>query len=110
MLSYQVSSHTKRTPNSRPDIAYAQLQLANENPYYKVACTTYPMHYYEGMHMIADSYRWLRAYFGKVMDWMLTNKKTDWQPLQPESILHTGKVVTVYFNVPVGPWVLTHQW
>lgn len=105
MLSYQVSSHTKRTPNSSPEIAYAQLQLANENPYFKVACATYPMHYYDGVHMIADSYRWLGAYFGKVMEWMLTNKRTDWQPLQPSSIIRTGKVVTVYFDVPVGPLV-----
>lgn len=106
MLTYQVSSHTKRTPNSTPDIAYAQLECSNENPYIKMACATYPMTYYDGVHMVANSYKWMGAYFGKVMDWMLENKRTDWKPLQPEKVMRTGKVVTVYFHVPVKPLVL----
>ncbi|PAT63915.1 sialate O-acetylesterase [Psychrobacter sp. JB193] len=106
MLTYQVSSHTKRTPNSTPDIAYAQLECANENPYIKMVCATYPMTYYDGVHMVANSYKWMGAYFGKVIDWMLENKRTDWKPLQPEKVMRTGKVVTVIFHVPEGQLVL----
>lgn len=59
----------------------------------------------DGVHMPANSYRWLGSYFGKVMDWMLVNNRVDWKPVQPEKIIRNNRVVTIKFHVPVKPLV-----
>ncbi|MEJ5137706.1 MULTISPECIES: sialate O-acetylesterase [Acinetobacter] len=106
MLTYQTGSHTKRWPTYSPEIPHAQLKAANTNRSIKMACATYVMPYNsDGIHMPPNSYRWLGAYFGKVMDWMLTTGRTDWKPVQPEAIYRNGRVVTIKFHVPVKPLV-----
>lgn len=106
MLTYQTASHTKRWPTYSPEIPYAQLKAANLNRSIKMACATYVMPYNsDGIHMPPNSYRWLGAYFGKVMDWMLTSGRTDWKPVQPEAIYRNGRVITIKFHVPVKPLV-----
>lgn len=106
MLTYQTGSHTKRWPTYSPEIPHAQLKAANLNRSIKMACATYVMPYNsDGIHMPPNSYRWLGAYFGKVMDWMLTTGRTDWKPVQPEAIYRNGRVITVKFHVPVKPLV-----
>lgn len=106
MLTYQTASHTKRWPTFSPEIPHAQLKAANLNRSIKMACAAYVMPYNEdGIHMPPNSYRWLGAYFGKVMDWMLTTGRTDWKPVQPEAIYRNGRVITIKFHVPVKPLV-----
>lgn len=105
MVTYQTSSHTIRTPNHSPDIAYAQLEIANENPFFFLACSTYVFPYNsDGVHMPANSYRWMGCYIGKALHSILNGD--GWKPLQPEYITRNGRVILVDFNVPTPPLVL----
>lgn len=105
MVTYQTSSHTRRTPNSSPDIAHTQLLAANTNPYIFMACPTYVFPYNaDGVHMPGNSYRWMGCYFGRAIHSILTTG--DWKPLQPEAIYRNGRVVTVVMHVPAPPLVL----
>ncbi|WP_447881926.1 sialate O-acetylesterase [Serratia fonticola] len=102
MVTYQTSSHTIRSPNHSPDIAYGQLEIANENPFFFLACSTYLFPYNsDGVHMPANSYRWLGCYIGKALHRILTGK--GWKPLQPEYISRNGRVVLIDFHVPSPP-------
>ena len=105
MVIYQTGSHTRRAPYYSPDIPHVQLLAANTNPYIFMACPTYVFPYNsDGVHMPANSYRWMGCYFGKAIYHILTENA--WKPLQPESVYRNGRVVTVVMHVPVSPLVL----
>ena len=105
MVTYQTGSHTRRAPYYSPDIPQVQLLAANTNPYIFMACPTYVFPYNsDGVHMPANSYRWMGCYFGKAIYHILTENA--WKPLQPESVYRNGRVVTVVMHVPVSPLVL----
>lgn len=105
LVTYQTGSHTRRAPYYSSDIPHAQLAAANTNSSIFLACPTYIFRYNDdGVHMRANSYRWMGCYFGKAIFNILT--KNDWKPLQPEAIYRNGRVVTVVMHVPVAPLVI----
>ena len=105
LLTYQVSSHTRRTPNHERDIALAQLELSEEEKNIFMACPTYVFPYLgDGVHLQSHSSRWLGTYFGKALFNILT--KGNFSPLRPKSLLRTGRVITIKFDVPVPPLAL----
>ena len=105
MVTYQVASHTKRSPNHERDIALAQLELSQDEPLIFMACPTYVFPYIsDGVHLQSHSSRWLGTYFGKALFHILT--EGEFSPLQPSSIVRTGRVITIKFNVQHPPLVL----
>jgi hypothetical protein len=105
MVTYQVASHTRRSPNHERDIALAQLELSQEDPFIFMACPMYMFPYLgDGVHLQSHSSRWVGTYFGKALFHILTEGK--FSPLQPQSIVRTGRVITIKFNVQHPPLVL----
>jgi hypothetical protein len=58
----------------------------------------------DGVHLTAKGYQQLGELYGKIY-YEKVVLGHDWQPLQPKSAEKSGNVITVNFNVPVGPLV-----
>ena len=62
----------------------------------------YQYYYDDGTHVVAHEYDRLGEKYGEVY-YEKVVLGHDWQPLQPKTVSRAGKVITVDFNVPVGP-------
>jgi hypothetical protein len=58
----------------------------------------------DGVHLTAAGYQQLGEQFAKVYYERVVLGR-DWQPLQPAGVQKSGNIITVHFNVPVGPLV-----
>ena len=105
MVTYQTGSHTIRSPGHAPDIPIGQWELQKENPLIFLACATYVFPYNnDGVHMPANSYRWMGCYIGKALASLLSGN--GWRPLEPERVLRNRNVIVVDFHVPKPPMVI----
>ncbi len=101
----QVASHTKRTPGHAPDIGIAQWEMSAASDVL-MACPMYQFNYAtDGIHLPAHSSRWLGCYIGRALYHTITLGEK-WRPLEPTDVWRQGKLINVYFHVPVGPLVL----
>lgn len=105
LVTYQVGSHTRRTPYHEPDIPLAQWELSKEEPLVKMACPTYVFPYStDGVHMTSHSYRWMGSYFGKALFNLMIHGEH--RPLEPEYFTRAGRIITLKLHVPVPPLVI----
>lgn len=105
MISYQISSHKYYGGGtSYPQIAFAQYDVEATNPLYYIACAMYPFTYWAGGHIVAQSTRWLGAYYGLAYKRIVINQE-DWVPLKPIASVRQSNFVEIRFNVPQGPIV-----
>ncbi|WP_437938147.1 dockerin [Sorangium sp. So ce341] len=58
----------------------------------------------DGLHLSAAGYQRLGEKYGQIYHERVVMGR-DWQPLQPASVLRSGRVITVRFHVPVPPLV-----
>ncbi|MFD1256894.1 T9SS type A sorting domain-containing protein [Mucilaginibacter terrae] len=88
-----------------PRVALGQYAAAKNNPgkIYLVA-PKYMLDYSDNLHLTNYSYRRLGEYYGKVIKKVLVDNQA-WLPLSPKSVNISGNIITVQFNVPVGPLV-----
>ncbi|HAU05675.1 MAG TPA: hypothetical protein DCS78_12440 [Pseudoalteromonas shioyasakiensis] len=63
----------------------------------------YQYDFVDSVHLTAKGYRLLGEKQGAVLKAVLSGE--DWKPLYPEDISINGKVITIVFNVPVGPLI-----
>jgi len=106
VITYQVSSHLKNSA-STPTIALAQLDLAVADECRRLVMATpvYHLTYSDGLHLTAESYRWLGAYYGLAYKRVVIDQK-DWYPLTPLSAFRQGFIAYIRFHVPVEPLVI----
>lgn len=107
LFTYQVASHTRRTPNHAPDIGIAQWELSREHADVVLACPMYQFEYRadDGVHLTAHSSRHMGCYFGKAENQTLVDGKK-FRPLEPVASVRQGRVINVDFHVPVAPLVI----
>lgn len=65
----------------------------------------YQFDYREGVHMTAESYRWLGEYYAKAYKRVIL-EGLPWEPVRPRSVVRNANVIDVQFHVPVRPLVL----
>ena len=58
----------------------------------------------DGIHLVTDGYRQLGEKYGQVYFERVVQGHP-WQPLQPTTVVRSGRVITVNFHVPVPPLV-----
>jgi len=105
LLLTQQNSSTN-TLGSRSPSALAQWRAGVDHPG-EIVCVgpKYQYPYYEdGLHLVALGYDLLGEKYGQVY-FERVIEGHDWQPLQPSSVEHSGRLVTVHFHVPVAPLV-----
>lgn len=106
LFTYQVASHTRRTPNHAPDIGIAQWQLSRDHDDVVLVCPMYQFDYVsDGVHLPAHESRRMGCYFGKAIHQTLVLGRK-FRPLEPVSIVRQGAVINVDYFVPVLPLVL----
>jgi hypothetical protein len=104
MFLCQMSSFTKYgSATSR--IPAAQLRAAKARPERVfVVGPKYFMPYTDGVHLTGDGERWLGEYYAKAYRKVLIDGER-WSPVQPESVVREGAVITIRFAVPAPPLV-----
>ena len=65
----------------------------------------YIFEYADGLHLTADSYRWLGEYYAKAYRRVIL-EGLPWEPVRPRSVVRTGAHIDVHFHVPVRPLVI----
>lgn len=98
-----VPMFTDQMSSGAPSIsALGQLAASEENPGRIILVgPKYFLNYSDIYHLDNYSYRLLGEYYGKVVD-LVFNKKQQWKPLSPESIIRNGRVIDVKFYLPIG--------
>jgi hypothetical protein len=104
-VMYQTNSHTKRTPDSSPDIGIAQWEMITDQINFFMASPTYFMPFTDGVHLTANGYRRLGCYIGRALYRILVLGR-HWRPVTPTLVWRQGVIVTVQFRVPVAPLVI----
>lgn len=100
-LTYQVSFGVV----TDPDIALAQLDLAQKNPKFFLTAPTYIFpHASDQVHLTAIGYKWLAAYHGRAYAELAQGYEPQW--LNPLGAVVRGDEVRVRFAVPTLPLVL----
>jgi hypothetical protein len=84
-------------------IGMAQWELTLEEPGCYLATPVYPVVDYGG-HLTSNGYRWMGAYFGKVLGKTLLERQ-DWKPLSPRRLSLDGRTIAIDFHVPEPPLV-----
>lgn len=91
--------------DSASEVPFAQLEAAIENPT-KIICVG-PKYMLptvaDGKHLTAAAYARLGSYHGRAIEQHRSG--TPWKPLYCTGASRTGAVITLTFNVPVGPLV-----
>lgn len=106
LFTYQLSSHTTRSPGYNYNIGLAQAEMGEEDDDVSVVTPMYPFDYQsDGVHLKSASSRKAGAYFGKAQDHFLRTG-TKFEPLRPSSIARAGDTLTIRFAVPVGNLVV----
>lgn len=108
LISYQISSHIyyggQTSATADPYIALAISDVEESNPLCVIATPMYQFSYWAGGHIIAESTRWLGAYYGLAYKRVIINQE-DWKPLKPIASVRQSNFVEIRFNVPEGPIV-----
>jgi hypothetical protein len=105
MFLCQVSSFTQYGQSSSA-IPGLQLAAARTRPdRIFVVGPKYIFAYGDGVHLTAESSRWLGEYYAKVYDRVLVQGER-WLPLSPAEITRDGVDITIVFHVPAPPLVL----
>lgn len=79
-------------------VAKAQLQVANTDPDFILACSIYPLpHHTDDLHLTVDSSYQLGLYYKRALDYTLSRGEK-WQPLQPVNTFRQGLILDVEFN------------
>ncbi|MBT0720462.1 hypothetical protein HGT70_04095 [Rosenbergiella collisarenosi] len=101
-LTYQHSSRVK----INDAVPLALLEVCQQSDYFYFVAPTYPFpHYTDGLHLLAEGYKWIGAYYGRAYKQAVIDKK---KPLSinPISALYRENVIEVFFDVPFKPLVL----
>ncbi|HTR42589.1 MAG TPA: hypothetical protein VMH87_13330 [Pseudomonadales bacterium] len=104
MFLCQYSSWTIENDAATSLVPSAQLYATETYANHFLVCPKYFFTYADGVHLTAQSYRWLGEYYGKVMKKVLVDGQR-WRPLTPDSISINGNNITVTLHVPVPPIV-----
>ena len=97
-ISYQVGSTT-----ANKHVALAQLQASIDSALIHLACPMYQFEYRgDGVHVTADSSKWLGGYYGLVYKRVAVDGLT-WTPTRPQSAVVVGNFVNVKFHLMVKP-------
>jgi hypothetical protein len=98
--------------NDRSPSTQAEWKIGVDHPA-DIVCSgpkyQYP-YFSDGVHLTAEGYQELGEKYGQVyFERVILGK--NWQPLQPVSVEHAGKTITVHFHVPVPPlaWETSFQ-
>ncbi|HEX5399570.1 MAG TPA: dockerin [Verrucomicrobiae bacterium] len=101
MLVSQQHSFGDRSPST-----LAQWKIGVDHPEY-IVCSgpkyQYP-YYQDGVHLTAQGYQELGEKYGEVYFERVVLGK-HWEPLEPTSVEHNGKTITIHFHVPNPPLV-----
>jgi hypothetical protein len=103
MFTCQTSSATyyNKTEGMIPPL---QLQAAEDNPTkIFMVCPKYFLEYADGLHLRGEYQRILGQYYAKALRAVYISGT--WKPLSPLSVDRASNVITIVFNVPVGPIV-----
>jgi hypothetical protein len=102
MLVSQQNSVSNRSAST-----LAQWQIGVDHPD-DVACVG-PKYQYpyssDNVHLVTDGYQLLGEKYGQVYFERVVMGR-DWQPLQPERVTKSGRVISIDFHVPVPPLAL----
>lgn len=79
------------------EIAYAQLEAANEHPLIYLAGPTYHLTFYDGQHFNAAGKKDLGALYGLVRQRVLIDR-VGWEPLRPMRQSVIGGVIDLFFT------------
>jgi hypothetical protein len=101
LFTYQLSSHTIRSPGYNPNVGLALAELGETEDGVSCVLPLYFLPHIDGVHLTAASSRICGAYFGKAIDHYFRTG-TKWEPMRPAAVARTGKVVTVTFSCPAG--------
>lgn len=102
LITYQTTTITPSGPN----IPLAQLAASIEDPLIYMACPLYQFDFSgDGVHLRAESAKWLGAYMGLVYTRVIIDGE-DWSPVRPLSHSRLGSSIYLKFHVPVKPLVL----
>ncbi|MGE5990099.1 sialate O-acetylesterase, partial [Klebsiella michiganensis] len=101
-LTYQHSSRV-RTNDAVP---LAILEACETSDYFYFVAPTYAFpHYTDGLHLLAEGYKWIGAYYGRAYKQAVIDGL---KPLaiRPKGATWHGNKITVQFDVPAPPLVL----
>lgn len=101
-LTYQHSSRVK----TNDAVPLAILEACDTSDYFYFVAPTYAFpHYTDGLHLLAEGYKWIGAYYGRAYKQAIIDGI---KPLaiRPKGATWHGNKVTVRFDVPVSPLVL----
>jgi hypothetical protein len=102
LMSQQHSEPTTAGSNSASTLAQWRIGLDHPNDF---VCTG-PKYQYayvnDNIHLTNPDYERLGEKYGEVF-YQRVVLGNAWQPLQPTSVEHSGRVITVHFHVPVAP-------
>lgn len=96
--------------NSSMAVKMSQLKSSQKNKKIILVGPTYmiPPGYITNFHFDNFGYRRLGEYFGKVIKYVIFDKKT-WTPLSPKNFTLNNNLITIDFNVPVLPIRFDHN-
>ncbi|HIB4628842.1 TPA: sialate O-acetylesterase, partial [Klebsiella pneumoniae] len=101
-LTYQHSSRVK----TNDAVPLAILEACETSDYFYFVAPTYAFpHHTDGLHLLAEGYKWIGAYYGRAYKQAVIDGI---KPLaiKPKGATWHGNKVTVQFDVPVPPLVL----
>ncbi|HHG0631372.1 TPA: sialate O-acetylesterase [Klebsiella pneumoniae] len=101
-LTYQHSSRVK----TNDAVPLAILEACETSDYFYFVAPTYAFpHYTDGLHLLAEGYKWIGAYYGRAYKQAVIDGI---KPLaiMPKGATWHGNKITVRFDVPVPPLVL----
>lgn len=101
MFIYQTGGAYSSVQNNIPQ---AQLEISIEKSGCFLVSPIYFLTESDGGHLDSNGYRWLGAFFGKVLHRVIDlNQK--WLPLYPLKAIVDNDIIKIYFHVPVPPLV-----
>ncbi|HBY6334920.1 TPA: hypothetical protein MI402_22890, partial [Klebsiella pneumoniae] len=101
-LTYQHSSRVK----TNDAVPLAILEACETSDYFYFVAPTYAFpHHTDGLHLLAEGYKWIGAYYGRAYKQAVIDGI---KPLaiKPKGATWRGNKVTIRFDVPVPPLVL----
>lgn len=107
-FTYQTSANPNNDTNNGGTVQ-AQLELALEDPRVTMVGPIYQVPDSSNLHLVANPYRWVGAYFAKAMHRVL-NQGQRFLPLHMRSARRRGREILIDFHVPVPPLVFEDPW
>lgn len=102
VLTYQLSTHARRTP--KISTALLESALENDNIHMVTPCYFLPFAG-DTLHLSAVGYKWIGAYFGRAYKQrVFENRQPDF--LRPVSAVSAGSTIIIKFDSPSGDVVL----